>query len=273
MSWLSKAAKKVEKTVSIAATKIGVGSDLKKAANIFGASNVGGIVGGATGFLTGGVYGALYGGATGAVVAGIGKYKGDSSSKYLSNAAGDAAIAGSIGPLIYKPAGTAVVFSHNAAGEVVSQTVKVQSANGGLIGSLASGASNAIKDAVSYIGKGGITQLAIDGLKGIFGGGKGDPGNQVNPDYNQGNAVPPGGSFTQWLNGVLPGKSYDPTAPGTGGTAGGGGSNPSTSVEVGGPTLAGTDGSSLGPIGKYALIGATLVGGYFLLKKGHGLHV
>jgi hypothetical protein len=263
MSWLSKAAKKVEKAVSKTATKAGVGSDLKKAANIFGAANVGGVVGVVTGFLTGGAPGAVYGGVTGGITAGIAKSKGQSSSKYLSNAAGNAAIAGAVGPLIYKPAGTALITAPgpvsgygNAAGQIT-----VRTSSGSLIGNIASGASNVIKDAVNYIGKGGVTALASDAIKNIFS--KKTPPGDLNPDYQQGNAVPPGGSFEKWLATILPGKSYDPTAAGSSGTAGGGESSPV--IEVGGSSLMGSDFSALGK----PLLGAALIlgAGYFLIKK------
>lgn len=282
MSWLSKGAKSVEHAVSTTATKLGVGNDLKKAANVFGAAYVGGNIGAATGFLTGGVPGLMYGAGTGAVVAGLGKYKGDSSSKYLSNAAGDAAIAGALGPMIYKPGASALI---TAPGPVSSYgaTTKVFTSGGSPIGSLivkgAGSLGNTIGDALTYIGKGGLTGLVTTGISKLFAG-KPDPATHPNPDYQQGNAVPPGGTFPQWLTNILPGKSYDPTLPGAS-TSGGGGNNPSS----GGGTAGGSnpqisvnagmgDGSGfdLGALKTPLLLIAAGIGGFFLIKKGGILH-
>lgn len=257
MSWLSKAAKRVEKTVSRAATKIGVGNDLKKAVNVFGAANVGGAVGVVTGFLTGGVTGAYYGAVTGATTAAVGKYKGNSSSKYLSNAAGNAAIAGSVGPLIYKPASAAVITAPgpvsgyaNSAGQI---TVKTSS--GGFLGNIVSGTSNVFKDALSTIGKGGLTKWASDGLAGLFGS---KPANPENPDYQQGNAVAPGDSFGGYLSSILGGKGQDPI---NGGVTSAGGASPTTNVSV----VPGESGGFMGLGFNPYVLGAVLIGGGFLL--------
>lgn len=269
MSWLSKTAKKIERSVSKAATKAGVGSDLKKAANIFGAANVGGATGIVTGFLTGGAPGAVYGGITGGATAAYGKYKGDSSSKYISNAAGNAAIAGSVGPLIYKPAGTALITAPGPVSGYGPSQITVKTSSGGFLGSFSnvgSGLTNTLKDAVDYIGKGGLTQLAVDSVKKIFNK-PNDPG--INPDLLQGNAVPSGGTFPQWLNNVLPGKSYDPTAPGANTAGGGGSSEPSTVVEVGGSSFGGSD---LSGLTKPLLIVGIAIAGFLLLKKGKFAH-
>ncbi len=268
MSWLSKAAKSVEKSVSHTAKKAGVGKDLRKAANIFGAANVGGAAGIVTGFLTGGAPGAIYGGVTGGITAGYGKYKGDNSKKYISNAAGTGAIAGGVGPLIYKPASAALI---TAPGPVsgYGTTTTVKTASGGLLGTFSnplSAVSNVFKDAVAYIGKGGLVQIATDGLKNLFSG-KTDPSRSPNPDYQEGNAVAPGTNFTQWLNGVLPGKSYDPTAPGAS-TSGGGGSNPSVTVENA-PGFSSSDGGGIDL--KPVLWAAGIAGGLFLLTRKGGL--
>lgn len=268
MSWLSKTAKKVEKNVSTIATKAGVGNDLKKAANIYGAGVSGGAVGAATGFLTGGFAGAVYGGATGFAVAGYGKYRGDSSSKYLSNAAGDALIVGTAGPLIFKPAGTALITSPGPVSGYGAKTL-VKTSSGGLFGefsTVGSSISNAIKDSVAYIGKGGVTQLAIDGAKKLFSN-KIDPSLNPNPDYQQGNAVAPGTGFPSWLSNILPGKSSDPTAPGAS-TAGG--ANTPVTVSVSGPD---SGAGSLLSSPLVLIVGALAVGSYFIFgHKGHFHH-
>ncbi len=275
MSWLSKSAKSVEKSVSNTATKLGVGNDLKKAANIYGAASVGGVIGGATGFLAGGLPGAVYGGTTGFVVAGYGKYKGDSSSKYISNAAGDALIAGTVGPLIFKPGAASLITAPGPVSSYGSTTL-VHTASGGLLGSTGGISSvfgsvgNVFTDALNYIGKGGLTQIAVDGLRKVFGG-KQDPTLTPNPDYQQGNAVPPGGGFPSWLSNVLPGKSYDPTAPGSNGTAGGGGANPVTNVSVAPGSVQGGssgDGGSIFSLKPILIAAAVTVGAFFLVKKG-----